>query len=731
MRLNAFFLVALLAAFACTEKKEKQSIVSIIPKPQILINQDGRFIIDEATSLSFQGVDPTTIGVIKDYLKEITGYQLENGYSEGEKVISLDVQKSDSNFYSLIVSPSQINLTASSTISLLNGFQSLRQLILLNEGQMVPAVEIQDAPNFQWRGLLLDCSRHFMKKEFVKRYIDLLAFYKMNVLHWHLTEDQGWRIQIDKYPLLTEVGAWRKGTDGETYGGFYSKDDIREIVSYAENRGITVVPEIELPGHSQAALAAYPEYSCTGGPFEVETEWGVFKEIYCAGNDSTFKFLEDVLGEVIDLFPSEYIHIGGDEVTKFRWERCEKCQRRMREENLHDEHELQSYFIGRIGAFLHSKGKKMIGWDEILEGGLPNGAIVQSWRGYDGAVEAVKQGHEAILSPTSHAYFDYGLNDIDMEKVYGFNPVPEGLSEKEAALILGGECNMWTERAPQSKVDSKIFPRLLAMSEVLWNKSEKDYSAFKERVRDQYKILSAMGVNYGFETVPVKIATSIIEEELFVELVPYDSDINVFYTIGDETVEYHDLVKIDEVQEWKITFARGGIKFNDTITQLFKPHLALGREPTYFSNYHANYTAGGNSGLTDGKKGSHVFRDGNWQGYWGKDVEIIVDLGESKFFSELSSDYLQYNNAWIFFPEYVSYAISSNGKTFNEVGIVVNKESPREKAQKTQQYLLKLQQPVQARFVKLVAKNMGVCPDWHDAAGSDAWIFIDEFSVNE
>ena len=308
-----------------------------------------------------------------------------------------------------------------------------------------------------------------MEKDFVKRYIDLLALYKMNVLHWHLTEDQGWRIAIDKYPKLTEVGAWRDDGQGGKYGGFYTKEDIREVIEYATERGITVVPEIELPGHSQAALAAYPQFSCTGGPFEVETEWGVFKEIYCAGNDSTFIFLEDVLSEVMELFPSEYIHIGGDEVPKYRWEHCEKCQRRIHIEGLYDEHELQSYFISRIGNFLATKERKMIGWDEILEGGLPEGATVQSWRGFDGAKTAVLSGHQAIVSPTSHAYFDYGLNDIDLEKVYEFNPIPEGISQKEEILVLGGECNMWSERAPQHKVDSKVFPRMIAMSEVLWS----------------------------------------------------------------------------------------------------------------------------------------------------------------------------------------------------------------------------------------------------------------------
>ncbi|MEO1255783.1 MAG: beta-N-acetylhexosaminidase, partial [Bacteroidota bacterium] len=452
--------------------------------------------------------------------------------------------------YQLTVSGSGVSIKANTEITLMHGLQSLRQLLYLH-GQELPFVEIQDNASFQWRGMLLDCSRHFMEKEFVKRYIDLLALYKMNVLHWHLTEDQGWRIEIDKYPKLTEIGAWRDDDNGGKYGGFYTKEDIREIVAYATVRGVEVVPEIELPGHSQAALAAYPQFSCTGGPFEVETEWGVFKEIYCAGNDSTFFFLEDVLREVMELFPSKYIHIGGDEVPKYRWEHCEKCQRRIAIEGLHDEHELQSYFIKRVSNFLKANDKQLIGWDEILEGGLPENAIVQSWRGFEGAKEAVGLGHQAIVSPTSHAYFDYGLNDIDMERVYDFNPIPEGAKEEDKSLILGGECNMWSERAPQEKVDSKVFPRILAMAEVLWSGAEgKDYEGFRERVVKHYKMLDQLGVTYGFETVPVKITTETKDSKLFASLDSYDDGISIFYSQNGSRNQYEDAIQIDEPSNW-------------------------------------------------------------------------------------------------------------------------------------------------------------------------------------
>jgi len=434
-----YFLFIGLFVLGCTKKETSTVEVSIVPKPNHLVVDDTKaFNINEETKLVFEGDLKPFDQTIHDYLEAITGYGLAIETTPASNSISFSIDNSQpKEAYSINSSQQKISITGGSGKGLMHAFQTLRQILITqNESFRIPALQIKDSPRFQWRGMLLDCARHFMEKDFVKRYIDLLALYKMNTLHWHLTEDQGWRIEIKKYPKLTEIGAWRDDGKGGRYGGFYTQEDIKEIVAYATARGVNVVPEIELPGHSQAALAAYPQLSCTGGPFEVETEWGVFKDIYCAGNDSTFIFLQDVLTEVINLFPSPYIHIGGDEAPKYRWEHCEKCQRRIKVEGLHDEHELQSYFISRIGKLLESKGKKMIGWDEILEGGLPEGAIVQSWRGFAGATQAVKQGNKAILSPTSHAYFDYGLNDTDMQEVYSFEPVPSGLTPEEQQLFL-------------------------------------------------------------------------------------------------------------------------------------------------------------------------------------------------------------------------------------------------------------------------------------------------------
>lgn len=717
----------LLTILSCDEINEAK--VAIIPKPLIQKIGSGIFELNEDTQLVFDDESLELSDVVSEYILTSTSLDLMVNSDAIANAIFFQIASIAEDEYLLHVTEERVVLQGGSIQALLYGFQSIRQLLLLNESNSIPVMKVKDRPQFKWRGLLLDCSRHFMTKDFVKRYIDLLSLYKMNVLHWHLTEDQGWRIEIDKYPKLTEIGAWRDDGNGGKYGGYYTKEDIREIVQYANVRGVTVVPEIELPGHSQAALAAYPQFSCTGGPFEVETEWGVFKEIYCAGNDSTFTFLEDVLTEVIELFPSEYIHIGGDEVPKYRWEHCGKCQRRIEAEGLHDEHELQSYFIGRIGKFLSSKGKKMIGWDEILEGGLPEGATVQSWRGFEGAKAAVEMGHQAIVSPTSHAYFDYGLNDINLEKVYSFNPVPPGITGSQEALILGGECNMWSERAPQPKVDSKVFPRIIAMSEVLWSKSQKDYSEFRKRLSSHYPMLDKLGVDYGFEAVPVKIQTSVTDSLLKVSLASYDSSLTIHYDNGMERATYDSPFEVEQTTTIAITFEKKVSVFKDTIFQKIEPHLANGVVPKIEANYNKNYSAGGEEALTNGMKGSTKFRDGNWQGYWGDDIVATLDLGTLKSINELSSGFLQYNNAWIFFPVEVSYEVSDDGINYRKLGTVPNKDFPENKEQKIQEYTLKLSSEIQTRFVRMKAKNLGICPDWHDAAGSKAWLFIDEIAL--
>ncbi|MGE0479681.1 MAG: family 20 glycosylhydrolase [Phycisphaerae bacterium] len=505
----------------------------LVPRPRELSLRDGSFELRATTPIVFDAgndVLAEIAGALATELEPALGAKPPVGDAapDGGPVLVLSVAGADAALgdegYELAVESERVLLRASSTAGVFRGTQTLRQLCFPGwapggakrvDAVRIPALRIVDAPRYRHRGLLLDCGRHFMPKEFVKRTIDLLAYHKLNVLHWHLTEDQGWRIEIQRYPKLTEVGAWRRATreseqprdaDGR-YGGFYSQADVREIVDYARRRHITVIPEIEMPGHSLAALASYPELSCAGGPLEVGTTWGVFDDVYCAGNDEVFAFLEGVLSEVIELFPSPYVHVGGDECPKTRWKTCPKCQARMRAEGLKDEHELQSYFIRRLERFLSSKGRRLIGWDEILEGGLAPNATVQSWRGMDGAIAAATSGHDVIASPTSHCYLDYAqgrnpgepmnMGFLPLEVVYSFEPTPAALTAEQARHVLGVQGNMWTEHAPPALVDRQVWPRLCAIAECGWTPAaRRDFDDFRRRMKTHYQRLDALGVKY-------------------------------------------------------------------------------------------------------------------------------------------------------------------------------------------------------------------------------------------
>jgi len=525
----AAFALSIIVSGGCTGLADPPREANVIPMPQSVESREGRFVLTADASIIAEGPAREVGEYLAELLRPATGYDLLVRAVEGEPVVggvirlTLDgeSERMGDQGYELEVTEQEIGLRAKTPAGLFYACQTLRQLLPAEIGSdhvvedvqwRVPGMVIVDRPRFpRWRGMHLDTSRHFFSVQFVKQYIDLLAMYKFNTFHWHLTEDQGWRIQINKYPLLTEVGAWRTGENGERYGGFYTQDQIREVVEYAKSRFITVVPEIEMPGHSVAALSAYPELSCTGGPFEVSTRWGVHKDVYCAGNDKTFELLTDVLAEVIELFPGEYIHIGGDEVPKDRWKVCDKCQARIKAEGLADEHELQSYFIRRIDTFLTERGKKLVGWDEILDGGLAPGATVMSWRGEKGGVAAAKLGRDVVMSPYSHLYFDFKQSDaadelgatwggypIPLELVYSYEPVPAELTEDGAKHILGAQGNVWTEQieTPQ-QVQYMILPRMLGLSEVVWSdKSQRDWSAFQGRVIEHYRRFEAMGLSY-------------------------------------------------------------------------------------------------------------------------------------------------------------------------------------------------------------------------------------------
>lgn len=490
----------------------------IIPKPMEMTVRDGHFEFTENTVIQYGLGTLPEAEYFAEVLQPATGYilsirPLEEGSAQ-TGVINLRLDPAETDLgdegYRLTVSPYLVNVVARRPAGIFYGLQTVRQLLPeeilsaeLVEGVewRMPAVEIRDQPRFPWRGQLLDVCRHFFDVETVKRTIDHLALHKMNRLHWHLTEDQGWRLEIKRYPRLTEVGAWRDDGEGGKYGGFYTQEQVREIVEYAARRHVTVVPEIELPGHSQAALASYPELGCTGGPYEVATTWGIFKDVYCAGSDVALDFNRNVLEEVLHLFPSRYIHIGGDECPKDRWRECERCQARIRNEGLADEDELQSWFITQISEFLDERGRRLVGWDEILEGGLAPGAIVQSWRGTRGGIAAAKMGHDVIMSPTSHCYLDYSYTTISLEKSYSFEPIPEELEGELAHHIMGLEGNMWTEWVPnRDRLDHQVYPRLTALAEVAWSPKElRDWEDFRERMETHFRRYEILGIQYGRE----------------------------------------------------------------------------------------------------------------------------------------------------------------------------------------------------------------------------------------
>lgn len=536
--MKKIFVIVLFICIKISAAQNNQIVFPIIPQPNYIQSYPGSFNLSD-TTIIVAGEDNFEALYLKQYLKN--NYDIEikinSHYPPFKNFISLmtnAVSNSadlDQEYYQLKITPKGVAITGNGTHGLFYGIQSLIQLLSVekNKRLTIPCVQIMDSPRYKWRGMHLDCSRHFFSKEEVKKYIDYLAMYKFNTFHWHLTDDQGWRIEIKQYPLLTEISSRRKETiigkpvdskgkpfksvkyDNTPYGGFYSQEEIREIVRYASDRHIDIVPEMEMPGHSLAALAAYPQYSCTGGPFETFTTWGVSEDVYCAGNDSTFIFIQNILREIMDLFPGKYLHIGGDECPKLRWKGCEKCQKKIKDAALKDEEHLQSYFITRIEKFVNENGKQIIGWDEILEGGLAPNAAVMSWRGIKGGIAAAKEEHYVVMTPGKPCYFDHyqlkdrtkepmaigGFNPLD--SVYNYDPTPKSLTLNEQKYILGAQGNVWTEYITTfSQVEYMSIPRMCALSEVLWTQPEsKNYRKFIERLEMHSKLLDRMKVNYA------------------------------------------------------------------------------------------------------------------------------------------------------------------------------------------------------------------------------------------
>lgn len=516
-----------------------QAKLSVIPLPKLLVEKKGSFKLNGQTLISFKQMELKKLALFaKSAINETAQINLDladvsNKQKNNRIILELDSSiKTNAEGYILDVTPSGITIKANAEQGLFYGLQTLVQLIPVEGNKKIPAVHIEDEPRFSWRGMMLDVCRHNWSVDFIKRFIDQLAYHKLNKFHWHLTEDQGWRIEIKKYPKLQEVAAWRNGTqvgyerkkdDGIKYGGYYTQEQIKEVVSYATSRFVEVIPEIEMPGHAVAAITAYPNLACnelsfeTGKPQEVRKVWGVSRDIYCAGNDEVFAFLQDVLTEVMPLFPSKYIHIGGDEAPHEAWAKCPKCQKRMKDEGLKNEAELQSWFIRRMEKFINSHGKKLVGWEEIMEGGLSPTATVHSWLGVESGLKASQMGNDVIMSPYSHLYFDgYQAESkiepmaigyfVPLDTVYSFEPRHPQMSDKDAQHLLGAQANVWTEFIGTEKYfDYMVYPRMDAFAEVTWTpKEKKNFGNFQFRLQNQLLRYDKNKINYRIPTSQVQ-----------------------------------------------------------------------------------------------------------------------------------------------------------------------------------------------------------------------------------
>ncbi|MFM6954136.1 MAG: beta-N-acetylhexosaminidase, partial [Sphingobacteriaceae bacterium] len=558
-----------IACFTLAAKAQTFNPTStLIPAPQKISSNTQQFVLDAQSRIEYGADQNLPIArLLQNYISTVYGFKLSLVAKTEGKRISL-VENTAANYvsesYSLHIGDSQIQLKGKGA-GLFYAAETLLQLFpAKSEVLVLKGLDIEDWPRYAYRGMHLDVGRHFFPVSFIKEYIDLLASYKLNTFHWHLTEDQGWRIEIKKYPKLTQIGGYRAQTlvgnyhdrfpqlfDQTPYGGFYTQDEIKEVVAYAQQRFVTIIPEIEMPGHSLAALSAYPELACgdTTGPFLSAEKWGVFDDVYCAGKESTFTFLEDVLDEVMALFPSKYIHIGGDESPKTRWKVCPYCQKRIKANKLADEHELQSYFIQRIEKYLNSKDRQIIGWDEILEGGLAPNATVMSWRGTDGGIAAAKQNHNAIMTPGDYLYFDHAQGKSNqeplsiggytpLEQVYNYNPTPSNLTPAQQARIVGVQANMWTEYMTNpAKVEYMLLPRIYALSEIAWtNPERKDWINFvTQAVPEHLAKLDQTTINYRVPTAIGIKDTTMLGEEFTFNLQAPVKGAKIYYTVDGYT----------------------------------------------------------------------------------------------------------------------------------------------------------------------------------------------------
>jgi hexosaminidase len=770
------FLTAL-TFFSC--QNEKDPVISLIPQPVNMIQSPGVFRLTASTSISTgEGTALSDqASFLRNRLKTSTGFDLKIAGTTTGKSINLQLDKNLGNSlgnegYSLEISKRAVNIRAATPSGVFYGIQTLLQLFppeiysdktISGIPWILPVVRMTDKPRFAWRGFMLDVSRHFFPTSYIYDVLDYMAVHKLNRFQMHLTDDQGWRIEIKKYPKLTDVGAWRvnredkhwnsrevqKPGEQATYGGFYTQDEIRKFVAYAAARNIVIVPEIEMPAHATAALASYPENSCTGAQLTV-LPGGIWpcNNIFCAGKEGTFAFIEDVLSEVIELFPSEYIHIGGDEADKSQWVTCPDCQKRIRNEGLKNEKELQSYFIRRIEKFLNSRGRQLIGWDEILEGGLAPNAAVMSWRGTEGGIAAAKAGHPVVMTPTSFCYFDYYQGNPEMEplaiggflpleKVYSFDPVPQGLTADESKMILGAQANLWTEYvADSSHANYMTYPRLAALAELCWSSpGQKNYDDFCKRLANQLLRYDAMGLNYSKSYAAVSIESGFNPEKKQVEITLNSAfpGTTIRYTLDGTNPEqsgqvYAGPFQLDRSAVIKAVALLDQKPLSAVSGKNITIHLAAGKEVTYSNPWSEKYPGGGKFALVDGIRGTINQSEGTWQGFEGKDLVAEIDLGSQQTIRKLGIGALQSIGSWIFFPVQVDFSLAQDPGGFTPAGTVKNSFEPKEGNRMIHDFILEIQ-PTQARYIRVTAKNLGVCPDWHAGKGSPAWLFVDEITV--
>jgi len=767
-KILAFILVAFLYG-TTTEIVAQNQTNTIIPKPLSSVVKEGKFQFSSNTKFVVKGEDQKEIAnaliakfqMAAGWKPQLTTKKVKTNY------ITFKVDKKlNREAYILDISSKSIIISASENAGFIYGLESVRQLLptaieskkqIANVDWSVPNGIITDEPRFQWRGLMLDLSRHFFDKSYIMATIDRLAMLKMNILHLHLVDDQGWRIEIKKYPKLTDVGAWRVNQENlawnarlkvdpdekGTYGGFLTQEELKEIVKYAQKKNIQIIPEIEMPAHVSCAIAAYPELACFNQRIGVPSGgvWPI-TDIYCAGKESTFEFLQNVLDEVMTIFPSKYIHIGGDEATKTNWEKCPHCQKRMQEESLKNTHELQSYFVKRIEKYIVSKGKKLIGWDEILEGGLAPEATVMSWQGNEGGIEASKHGHDVIMSPQSHCYFDHyqgPQNDepiafggySPISKVYDFDPVVKEMSPEQAKYVLGGQANLWSEYIPTTQQSEyMIFPRIAAMSEVLWSQKEaRNWSDFTKRLPTLLERYDFLGINYAKSAFLVSSITNanIQNKQLNISLKNEFPNADIRYVLGKgdintQAIPYKDVITITESTILKASLFQNDRPVGKVYIDSIKFHKAVAKKITFKNAYHKSYQGSSPLSLVDVVRGSKNFHDGQWQAWLVNDMEATIDMDENTAIHQLTLGALESQGSGIYFPIKIQVLLSNDGVNFKEVGQLVRPYAPNLNAE-IKDFTINFD-TTKARYVKVIATNLKTSPK-----GDSSFMFFDEILV--